>query len=131
MNPKDPRPAFPPREWTLILEQSTQQGYYSRTFKGPSMDGPGPIDVIEKEPIMALLAEKDAQLAEAVEVISEVALLWFHADDLRRMKCGCQGCDINDILNPLGPDGHGVYCVYSKAHTALAKLKPLAGKEGE
>jgi hypothetical protein len=111
MNPKDPRPAFPPT-----------YGNYVETRKA---------EYIPIEEHLSALAEKDAQLAEAVEVISEVALLWFHADDLRRMKCGCQGCDINDILNPLGLDGHGVYCVYSKAHTALAKLKPLAGKEGE
>lgn len=37
------------REWTLRLRGSEQgMGYCERTFDGPSMEGPGPIVVVEK-----------------------------------------------------------------------------------
>jgi len=54
------------KEWILKLIDSQQQGYMERTFDGPSMDGPGPIVVVEKAEYMKL-AERASALEDELD----------------------------------------------------------------
>jgi hypothetical protein len=120
MTNKDPKPAFPPdwRSMNHILPPEMEHWLKLICSAGDAKNELILVGRYQKicraiyDEHLATLAEKDAQLAEAVEALEKISL--------------------GKLQEDIGlPDSAIAWRMMRMAQQTIAKLKPLAGKEGE